>query len=159
MQGLPTSGTSIFPAKSHFKQVLFLSSSRRKFLTQHSQRATKSNGWPTREKPSGEAPAPAPGGAASRDASTAASVKWPGLPAPHMRRDYGELVSQLNPLKLAGEAGLVESGPHVRVIHLSYFKPLADVFQFCLRAKDRQSAKQWAYVNAKVLGWRLGFLQ
>ena len=92
-------------------------------------------------------PTPAAPGAALR-------IAWATLKPE--RRDYGEVVTGLNSLKLVGEGSVFERGPHVPVTHLGYFKPPADAFLADLRSKDRRSAKEWEYLNAIGVCTELG---
>lgn len=57
------------------------------------------------------------------------------------RRDYGEVVTELNLSKFVGEGRVFDRGPHVPVAHMGYFKPPIDAFLAELKFKYRWSAK------------------
>lgn len=57
------------------------------------------------------------------------------------RRDFVQVVTELNTAKLVGEGGIFERGQNVPVTHMEYFMPPADELLDDLKAKDRRSAK------------------
>ena len=73
-----------------------------------------------------------------------------------LRRDYGDLVSELSSLKMVGEGSVFEREPHVPVTHMGYFKPPAEAFLSELKSRDRRSAKEWEYINAAGVWTELG---
>lgn len=95
-------------------------------------------------------------GGAAGAAAGSRSVRSAWATGTPRRSDYGDVVSELNTLKLVGEGSVFERGPHVPVTHLGYFKPPTDAFLSDLKAKDRRSAKEWEYINSAGVWTELG---
>lgn len=64
------------------------------------------------------------------------------------RRDYGEVVTELNASMLVGKGSVLERVSHVPVTHMGYFKLPMDAALAELKLKDRRSAKVWEYVKS-----------
>ena len=64
---------------------------------------------------------------------------WPR--ARPTRKDYAEVVQELQAAKLFWEESVFERNPHVPITYQQYFKPPADAFLCTLRSKGQRSAK------------------
>lgn len=64
------------------------------------------------------------------------------------RKEYAEVVKELNALTMVGGGSVFTRGPHVQATHLAYLKPPMDAVLTSLKSKDRRSAKEWEYINA-----------
>lgn len=67
------------------------------------------------------------------------------------RHDFAAEVSELNSIKLIGEASVFKRGSYVPITHLAFFKAPFDSFAIDLKSKDRRSAKEWDYINGAVV--------
>lgn len=83
--------------------------------------------------------------AASAGAVALFNTGWRNLTP--SRRDFGEVVTELNADKLVGKGGILECVPHITATHIGQFMPPADELLTELMTKDRRSAKEWKHVN------------
>jgi hypothetical protein len=92
----------------------------------------------------------AAGSASATPTLTALGAVWKA--ATPTRQGFAAVVSEVQSMQMVGEGSLFESGAHVPVTHMAFFKAPAMAFLSELKAKVRRSAKSGNMLMRRAYG-------